>query len=69
MRLRHQIPLLLTLLFPAAALTQTPPAYTPPTPAEIHAAAVHSRMAARIRESRKAEAEYEATLDPRQFQA
>ena len=39
MRLRHQIPLLLTLLFPAAALTQTPPAYTPPTPAEIHAAA------------------------------
>jgi len=39
------------------------------TAAEIHAAAVHSRMAARIRESRKAEAEYEATLDPRQFQA
>ena len=37
MRLRHQIPLLLTLLFPAAALAQTAPAFIPPTPAEIRA--------------------------------
>ena len=37
---RPSIPLLfLTLLLSPAALTQTPPAYTPPTPAEIRAAA------------------------------
>jgi hypothetical protein len=39
-----------------------------PVPANRHAAAVQDRLANRVRESRKAEAEYEATLDPRQFQ-
>jgi alpha-glucosidase len=41
MRLHPSIPLLLTLLFPAAVLAQSPPQapYTPPTPAEIRAAA------------------------------
>jgi alpha-glucosidase len=39
MRLRPSIPLLLTLLVPAAALAQSTPAFTPPTPAEIRAAA------------------------------
>ncbi|WP_306600766.1 hypothetical protein [Geothrix sp. 21YS21S-2] len=35
-----------------------------PTRAQLRAA---ERMVARIRESRRLEAEYEATLDPRQF--
>jgi len=40
MRLRHHIPLLLAaLLFPGAVLTQSTPAFIPPTPAEIRAAA------------------------------
>jgi alpha-glucosidase len=39
MRLRSSIPLLLTLLLTPAAPTQTTPAYTPPTAAEIRAAA------------------------------
>jgi alpha-glucosidase len=44
MRLHPSIPLLLTLLFPAAVLAQSPPQapFTPPTPAEIRAAATPS---------------------------
>jgi hypothetical protein len=39
------------------------------TRAEQHAAAIQARMVERVWKSRQAEAAYEATLDPRQFQA
>jgi hypothetical protein len=40
-----------------------PPALTPQ---QIHAARVAERMAARVRESRRLAAEWEATKDPRE---
>ena len=36
------------------------------TRADCHAAAIQARLAERVRNSREAEAAYEATLDPRQ---